>query len=586
MKQDTEQLLNLDETCGDDLLMFDEICEDEELTIISAMSKVLDEASKSKLSKSFWEESKEALAFLREQLGLTDIQIIFITAMMETGKIMNWTEFSKFLNCSRLSLMSYTEEVEQLVDKRWVYRKKMNHYCDEDGFVLMDGVATALSHNQTFVPEKIDGLTIQEFVDKMEKHLAKKVESYNNDFSEDEKWMEMMCKANQHLPLCREVMRLEEDNHIRSLLLLAVYDYAQWAGSEYEGVTIEMIKKVYEEEVCCVDAVWICQTLQDGDHPLIREGLLEPRYDNGMADDDRFVLTRRSKEGLLEGYIPSRTKCLSMRQNKRCVKKSTSIREKHMFYNPSEQEQIAMLTNMLSQESLPAIQQRLCETGLRKGFACLFYGEPGTGKTETVLQLARQTGRDILEVNIAGMRDKYVGETEKNVKSVFMRYRSICKQSEVMPILFFNEADAIFGKRTEIGDNPVVEKMENAMQNIILQEMEDLEGILIATTNLTKNLDDAFERRVLFKVEFHQPDTDVKTKLWKSMLGDDITEEEAHMLAGRYEFSGGQIENIARKRSIDYVLYGKRCTLETLDTYCRNELLAKKKAHAPVGFRI
>ena len=76
----------------------------------------------------------------------------------------------------------------------------------------------------------------------------------------------------------------------------------------------------------------------------------------------------------------------------------------------SQEEQIDRLTSLLSTESLPSIQQRLEEQGMRKGFVCLFYGAPGTGKTETVLQIARQTGRDLMQVDIAGLRDKWVGE--------------------------------------------------------------------------------------------------------------------------------------------------------------------------------
>ena len=97
--------------------------------------------------------------------------------------------------------------------------------------------------------------------------------------------------------------------------------------------------------------------------------------------------------------------------------------------------------------------------------------------------------------------------------------------------------------------------MENSTQNIILQEMDNLDGILIATTNLTCNLDSAFDRRFLFKVQFKNPETDVKAKIWRTMLKR-ISESDALTLAKRYDFSGGQIENIARKQSIDYVLYG------------------------------
>ena len=221
---------------------------------------------------------------------------------------------------------------------------------------------------------------------------------------------------------------------------------------------------------------------------------------------------------------------------------------------------------------------------MRKGFACLFYGEPGTGKTESVLQIVRQTGRDLMQVDIASLRDKWVGESEKNIRDVFTRYRHLCKNCDVIPILFFNEADAIINKRTEHIEHSV-DKMDNAIQNIILQELENLEGILIATTNLTSNLDRAFERRFLYKVEFRKPDTDVKAQIWQSMLKD-ISADDARQLATRFDFSGGQIENVARKRAVDYVLTGKYATLSDIEKYCRAEQLANKSRPVSIGFTV
>jgi SpoVK/Ycf46/Vps4 family AAA+-type ATPase len=126
--------------------------------------------------------------------------------------------------------------------------------------------------------------------------------------------------------------------------------------------------------------------------------------------------------------------------------------------------------------------------------------------------------------------------------------------------------------------------MDNAMQNIILQEIEDLDGILIATTNLTSNLDSAFERRFLFKIEFHKPTTEVKSKIWCSMLKD-LSPDDARQLASHFDFSGGQIENIARKRTVDYILTGKFATLEEIESYCQAELLDnKKERHHIAGF--
>ena len=127
--------------------------------------------------------------------------------------------------------------------------------------------------------------------------------------------------------------------------------------------------------------------------------------------------------------------------------------------------------------------------------------------------------------------------------------------------------------------------MDNAMQNIILQELEELDGILIATTNLTCNLDSAFERRFLFKVEFKKPDTEVKSKLWGSMLRDKITSDDARDLAGRYDFSGGQIENIARKCTIDSILSGKNPSVEEIEALCKVELIGDNNSgRRPIGF--
>jgi SpoVK/Ycf46/Vps4 family AAA+-type ATPase len=218
---------------------------------------------------------------------------------------------------------------------------------------------------------------------------------------------------------------------------------------------------------------------------------------------------------------------------------------------------------------------------MRKGFACLFYGAPGTGKTETVLQLARKCGRDIMQVNISTIKSKWVGESEKNIKAIFDRYRTAVQQSEIAPILLFNEADAIISKRMSNAQRSV-DKMDNAIQNIILEEMEKLEGILIATTNLAGNMDSAFERRFIYKIEFKNPSVDAKMSIWKSMIPA-LNDEMAYILAQKYDFSGGQIENIARKHTVEYVLTGKNADIDNLTQICDSEQL-NKRSNRPIGY--
>ena len=560
--------------------IMDEFKEPDTWTIITALDRILDLAQDSQLSDEFWKSVKNPLAFLNKELGLTNVQIVALAMLIEAGEPMSWKSMGNYLGCSRLSIMVYSEEIEELVTKRWAIHKGVHEIGGFfEGIALVRGVVTALRHNKTFVPEKIDGLNEQQFVDKLERHVEKNMNDRNAVFNDDEEWMREFAKANPHLPLCHEVLKFD-DIHVQSLLLLIVVDYAQWEGSDGEGLTFQTIDGLYPEEYDCD---FMREGLRDGTHPLIQCGYIEHKCNEGQADTEQYMLTRKAKSELLSAYTPSHSKCRRMRPDDRFLKSHDAIREKSLFFNTSEQEQIERLTSLLSTETLPSIQKRLEEQGMRKGFACLFYGAPGTGKTETVLQIARQTGRDLMQVDIAGLRDKWVGESEKNIKEVFARYRRLCQNSEVMPILFFNEADAIINKRTENVEHSV-DKMDNAMQNIILQEIEDLDGILIATTNLTSNLDKAFERRFLYKVEFHKPDTDVKTKIWRSMLKD-ISADDARQLASHFDFSGGQIENIARKRTVDYILSGKFASLDEIEGYCRAELLGGKERKS-IGFKL
>jgi SpoVK/Ycf46/Vps4 family AAA+-type ATPase len=227
---------------------------------------------------------------------------------------------------------------------------------------------------------------------------------------------------------------------------------------------------------------------------------------------------------------------------------------------------------------------------MRTGFACLFSGAPGTGKTETARQLARRTGRDIMEVDISETKSMWFGESERKVKGIFDRYSSLvlrCQKSKnhLTPILLFNEADGVIGKRMELSGNgrsASIDKTLNAMQNIILQEFENLKGILIATTNLVTNLDPAFDRRFLYKIEFGKPTAEARQNIWRSMLPS-LCIHDAKALAEGFDFSGGQIENIARKRALDIVLNGNEPDLERLAELCREETLDKHEANR-IGF--
>lgn len=262
------------------------------------------------------------------------------------------------------------------------------------------------------------------------------------------------------------------------------------------------------------------------------------------------------------------------------VKTYKDITPKDLFYNEAEHEQVERLRNILSQEQLPIIQERLKEKGMRTGVCILMHGYPGTGKTATVYELARQTGRDIIQVHVTDFQDKYVGESEAKLKKIFNDYRQYCNNSNVMPILLLNEGDAILSKRFE-KVNHSVDQMMNALQNIILEEMENLQGIMIVTTNLASNLDKAFERRFIFKIKFEKPGQKVKALIWQSLV-DTLQDDEANELAKMFDITGGEIENIARKSTMEYILTGKKADMETIKKFVSQEKLGSGRT--TIGF--
>ena len=317
--------------------------------------------------------------------------------------------------------------------------------------------------------------------------------------------------------------------------------------------------------------------LRSGEHKLIEKKLIEHRCEDGIADNTRYKLTESAKRTLLgEMKIDVSAEKLAD------VIDPITLSEKQLFFPKDIQRQVEELGRFLQPENFQKVQERMKENGFRNGFACLFYGSPGTGKTETVYQLARQTGRSIMVVDVPRIKSKWVGESEKNVKALFDRYREQVKRAKLTPILLFNEADAIIGIRKN-GASSAVDKMENSLQNIILQEMETLDGIMIATTNLQQNMDKAFERRFLYKIKFDKPTEEARTSICHSMIPE-LSELDVHTLASKYDFSGGQIENIARHYAIDCILHGTDDdTLSLLIAHCDNERLDQKESRK-IGF--
>lgn len=541
-----------------------------EYTLMTALDEVIQKSRRCGFSRKFWEDSATLLSHLTGHLGLTPMQCLVVGVLAENSVSMSWRDLGRFFNVTRLHMMGYSEEVEDLVDKGWIEPKEARE--EEglyEGFRLCHGVVTAMRKNEVFKPECLSGLSVQDLIDRMCERMDVGGFGFGNDYQAIRDWCLRVVRRNPELHLCVRAAAIESPDD-RFLFLNFVCDYAMWDGSGQEGLDMERIDHLFPPDH---RVGYMRRALERGSHVLQTAGIIEPRCVNGIADPNSFVLSKDFCDEVLSDYKPNHRRCKTPKTTDRLLASHKEIKEKTLFFNASEQEQIGRLRDLLKGDRLADVRRRLEEQGMRRGVACIFHGGPGTGKTEAVLQLARASERDVMRVDVAALKDKWVGESEKNVRGIFRRYRDLCRNMERTPILFFNEADAIFSRRLEKVERSV-DQMSNAIQNIILEEMEGLDGILIATTNLAGNLDKAFERRFLFKVRFENPSPEVKAKIWRSMLGDSFSDVEIRGLAGKYDFSGGQIENVVRKQSIDYVLSGEHPSYSDLLRYCDQERLA------------
>lgn len=543
------------------------------LDLLSAVEYIVDKAKDSQLSSEFYRKADRYIRYMSAKLDLTKEQCVMMALFIDNSDDSSITlsDFGQYVGCRTTRLIRYMNDIDVLE------KREMVRCCrGRSGIsyrVPME-VIESFQHDERYVPADCSGLTCHQLFGMIE-------EIFDMRQAEELSYDGMSEKVSDLLDCNKQLLFVQKlDSYGLSgddKLLLILFSHL-FVNNNDDNIGYRDLESMYGREE---RRLWKRTKgyLYEGSHSLLEEKIIEYNNDNGFVNRESFKMTQRAKQNLFPELNLS-----SMNENKKKgdVLKAEDIVEKKLFYDTLIQSQITELGKLLDDSQYQVIRSRLKESGFRCGFTCLFYGEPGTGKTETVLQLARKTGRDIMQVNISEIKSMWVGESEKNIKQIFDSYRKKVEEFKITPILLFNEADAIIGKRQE-GAERAVDKMENTIQNIILQEMETLDGILIATTNLAQNMDKAFERRFLYKIHFTKPTLEARASIWHAMIPV-LSEDESRSLASKYDFSGGQIENIARHYTIDSILHGVTDNLlETLSRHCDNERLDSKGRRA-IGF--
>lgn len=547
------------------------------MTLASALDYIASDIDCNSLDK-FLETGSQESNYICETLQLTPLQAaLFATILEKSGDDLATTrELVSTLKVSKIRFLGFKKEIDELAKKRLVVaRQKRNGSM---GYRVSQSVVKAVQNNCAIEPERLEGLSTRSIFNRFHNIFA---EIANGVSSSDIALQEIIDIMNHNLDnkFVEASMRLGIHGLCSEETVMIFYMLHRIVSFDDNEFAIEELSKLFDDPMGL--NTFLFDNMRNGCSTLQEKGLMEFQCEDGLENKEVFQIPQAVQDELLADLATKGIQSRIQIPRDELISHA-DIRVKKMYYNDEESEQVASLTELLGAEKFAQVQERLREKGLRSGFCCLFYGPAGTGKTETVMQIAKETGRDIFIVDMSKLKSKWIGDSEKNIKKLFRTYKALAKESTLAPILLFNEADAIFGKR--INEETSADKSFNAIQNIILQEMETLDGILIATTNLTENFDSAFERRFLYKILFKTPETGVKAKIWRSMV-DDLSEDDATKLASDYGFTGGQIENISRKLDVDYILSGRTPDMEKIVSFCKAESIIKPEVTSRrIGF--
>ena len=559
--------------------MNEQTSKEAEFNVLRTITQIAKKLEDSKLSVDILEEIKLPLQNVANYLNVaTDSNetIIFIVVfvLLVKNDSVDLRSIIHFLDITYIDTLNLKSDIDNLIGANLIevvreYRsrsKKMNF--SNASYTVSENVSNSIYTNKVYLGNEKELLDIYEFIKCVSDHIAQRGNDQINS-------NELFCLV-EELEISNT--QLESITEVRTLLeiddRILLYEILQEQITGYPCLLEKTLRDIYQNPRKRLLKVreFVDRTNRMCDLEYITLG------ESKFANDSTLSLSSKAFETLMKDDAELFLKNTKFKN----VLLNEDIKFKELFYESNQAKEVNFLIESLKCDNFVKLQLRLLDNNLTKGVAAIFYGSPGTGKTETVYQIAKATCRDIMFVDIAQTKSMWYGESEKLIKEIFESYKKICNNKKTIPILLFNEADAILNKRHENSDSNIGQT-ENAIQNILLEELEKFEGILIATTNLAGNLDAAYERRFLFKLKFNIPAVEVKSKIWKTKLSW-INDDFIQKLASEFSFSGGEIDNVVRKIIMQEVLLGVKPESNEIYSLCLNEKKLSNKSTIKVGY--
>ena len=372
-------------------------------SVLESFEYIVELAEDSNLDNDFLEKASRHIKYAGRKLKLTPMQVILLAMFVDRSEDCNImiSEIAKYAGCRTTKILRLSNDIDVLESKHYL---RASHNRKTLTYRVPGEVLKSLRKNEPYIHKAEPVDDTQTFFDRFNKLMNEKNDNELTHDSLLEQTMYMLeeIKNTKFATELRRYRFCQEDT------LLFIFMAHLFIENNDDNIGFHDIDDIFDNEEI---PGWLKREFRSRRSEHFLAGLIENVNEDGMARSDAFKLTDKAKEELL-----CELNIENVGKSDKGLIKADTLAEKNLIYNTSERDLITELSSILSESRFEEVQTRLRSAGMRPGFCCIFYGAPGTGKTESVYQIARQTGRNIMRVDVDKIKSCWVGESEKTSK--------------------------------------------------------------------------------------------------------------------------------------------------------------------------
>jgi AAA+ superfamily predicted ATPase len=556
--------------------------------ILYCVDQISQKSHGSKLSVQFFKSVTKQSLEVSKYLGtdsnrLSVLWSIFFGLSIQNSSV-DFDDFARYTNLSIVKVMSFASEFEQLVymkllrqdrssDRR---RRKMSERLTAIKYFVPADIILSLTRGETTIPIRtkvnLSKYQILDIVSNLiSNELYNEVITYRDLCDE----IEFLFEENTENQFIKQISSLQLPMDEQVILLMVCSEFTDY---EENINLVRLLKILFQDTQSQLD---IRKSFMANNTKLQELDLVDLKVGEFKSDRE-ICLTENGRTLLFEEDVKFFVK--QEKVNHKDIILSTNIIEKQLFFNEKDRKSLEFLTDLLQPDNYKSIVERMKSKGIKPQIIVLLHGKPGCGKTEFVLQIAKSTGRNLNSISVENTKHHFYGDSERLTAKIFTDFAVTRNLYENEPILFINEIDGLLGSRSVSGSS-AVDATEHSRQSILLNKLENFEGILFGTTNIWKRLDQSYMRRFGFRYELTFPDSNTRFQIWKYKLPL-LTDQHAKQLSEDFDLSGGMIDNICRKISMKEILTGDTPDINEILDFCQQEFMEDPNEKRRIGYAI